>query len=100
MSNDFVFQRDEASPVGNAAEQPEQGAGRGQWVWRQRWQEPRTPQAEPAMPGPLWPQARGPLSAKGASRILPAPGGAESNPSHIDSEGSARATLAALQKKE
>ena len=85
---------------------PRGGAGtvrvrmRGGVAGRQREQEPKTPRAEPAMPGPLWPQARGPLSAKGASRILPAPGGAESNPSHTDSEGLAKATLAALQKKE
>ena len=80
----LCFQRDEVSPVGNAAEQPEQGAERGQWVWRQRWQEPRTPRAGPATPVPLWLPARGRRSVRGAWRTPPAPGRAESSQSHID----------------
>ena len=91
--------QDKGPPVGNAAEQPGQGAGQGRWVWRQRWQEPETRQVEPARLGPVWLRARGPLFAKGASRIPRDQGGAGLNPFHIDSEGLAKATLAALQKK-
>ena len=70
--------------MGNAAEQPEQGGGREQWEWRQRWQEPETLRVELATLEPLSQPARGPPSVTGASRSPPAPGGEELNPSHID----------------